>query len=79
MGDRNRSDWPAWVRLGLWGVPNRAAAWAFIWFCVAAAVGSVAYGYHVADRRFFGGAFLLLSALWYYLSIRWVDHCGRWA
>jgi signal peptidase I len=72
-----RSKWPLWVRTGLWGVPNRAAAWAFVWFCVAIAIGCVAYGF--VDQRFFGGGGLALAALWYYLSIRWVDQHGRWS
>jgi hypothetical protein len=54
------------------------ASWAFMWLCVAIAAGTIAYGYYFADRRFLGGAFLLLAAFWYYLSIRWVDRYGRW-
>jgi hypothetical protein len=37
----------------------------------------VAYGF--VDRRFFLGGFFLLSALWYYLSIQWVEQHGRWS
>jgi hypothetical protein len=77
MGEGNRYDWPAWVRVGLWGVPNWTAAWAFVWLCVSIAVGYVAYG-SFADRRFLAGGILLLSALWYCLSIRWVYRHGRW-
>jgi hypothetical protein len=77
MGNNNRGDWPVRVRVGLWGVPNRTASWAFVWLCAAIALGAVAYGYF-ADRRFPGGAFLLLAALWYFLSIRWVDRHGGW-
>jgi signal peptidase I len=74
---RSRNEWPLWVRTGLWGVPNRTAAWAFVWFCVAVAIACVAYGF--VDRRFFGGAALFLAALWYYLSIRWVDRRDGWS
>jgi signal peptidase I len=77
MEQPERSKWPLWVRTGLWGVPNRAAAWAFTSFCVVIAIGCVAYGF--VDRRFFRGGALALAALWYYLSIRWVDQHGRWS
>jgi hypothetical protein len=77
MGQSNRREWPLWVRSGLWGVPNRFAAWAFVWLCMALAIGCVAYGF--VDRRFFGGGALFLAALWYYLSIRWVDQRNQWS
>lgn len=72
----DRSEWPFLVRLGLWGLPNRASAWAFFWLSIAVAVGCAAYGF--VDARFFGGIAMALAALWYYLSIRWVDQHSRW-
>jgi hypothetical protein len=77
MGQIDRSDWPLGVRVGLWSLPTRASAWAFFWLSIALAVGGVAYGF--VDRRFFLGGFFFLSALWYYLSIQWVDQHGRWS
>lgn len=73
----DRSMWPVMVRLGLWGLSNRASAWAFFWLSIALAVASVAYGFK--DPRFFAGSLLVFAALWYYLSIRWVDQHGSWA
>jgi hypothetical protein len=67
---------PLWVRIGLWGLPNRASVWAFFWLSLVLAVASVAYGF--VDRRFFAGALLVIAAWWYYLSIRWVDKHGNW-
>ena len=77
MGPVDRSAWPLWVRLGLWGLSGRAAAWASFWLSVTIAVGCTAYGF--VDRRFFGGGVLVLAALWYHQSIRWVDRHGRWS
>jgi hypothetical protein len=68
---------PLWVQVGLWGLPNRASAWAFFWLSLAVAVGCVAYGF--VDWRFFFGGLIVFAALWYYASIRWVDRHGRWS
>lgn len=73
----DRSAWPVMVRLGLWGLPSRRAARGFFWLAVAIAVGCIAYGF--LDRRsFFIGGFAVFAALWYYLSIRWVDRHSAW-
>ena len=68
---------PVWVKVGLWGVPGRAGAWSFFWLSIAIAVACIAYGFQ--DRRFFWGGLLVFAALWYYLSIRWVDQHDGWA
>jgi hypothetical protein len=72
-----RDEYPLWVKLAIWGVPGRAGMWAFVALSVALAVGGVAYGF--VDRRFFVGAAFLLSALVYWLAIRWVDAHGSWS
>jgi hypothetical protein len=72
----DRSVWPFMVRLGLWGLPGRASAWACFWLSIAIAAACVAYGF--VDARFFGGGVMVFAALWYYLSIRWVDQNDRW-
>ena len=73
----DRSKWPMLVRLGLWGLPNRASAWAFSWVSLAIAAGCVGYGF-VNGLGFIGGL-LVFAALWYYLSIRWVDEHSSWS
>ena len=73
----NRSNWPFMVRLGLWGLPNRASAWAFFWLSIAIATGCVAYG--IVDSRISIGGVMALAALWYFLSIRWVDQNDQWS
>jgi len=67
---------PAWVKFGLWGLPNRGAAWACFWLSVALSLVG-AYGF--VDRRFFGFGALVFAALWYWLAIRWVDEHGGWS
>src|SRR5258706_11029175 len=69
---------PAWVKWGLWGVPNRLSAWLFVWGCVAGAVVAVVLGF-VSDDRWFWGIGLLLSAFMYWLSIAWMDRHQGWS
>ena len=71
----DRGNWPILVRVGLMGL-NRGSAWAFVWLSLALAVVGVAAGF-VYPLAFLGGLFVF-AALWYYLSIRWVDDNGRW-
>jgi hypothetical protein len=68
---------PWWVRLTLWGLPNRASALAFVWFCVAIAMVFVMLGFR--DRRFSFGGIWVLAALGYLRAIRWVDKNGGWS
>ncbi len=73
----DRSKWPVMVRIGLWGLPNRGAAWLFFGLSIALTVAGLLYGF--VDQRFFIGAIFILAALWYYLSIRWVDKHSNWS
>ena len=73
----DRSRWPLMVRLGLWGIPSRGTAWADFGLSLVLAIGCVVYG--LIDRRFFFGGLFVFAALWYYLSIRWVDQHGSWS
>jgi hypothetical protein len=73
----DRSDWPIMVRLGLWGVSSRRAAWAFCWLSLVIAAGCAAYGF-INPFGYIGGL-MVFAALWYYLSIRWVDRHSRWS
>jgi len=65
------------VRLGLWGIPGRGAAWSFVVLSLAIAAGGITYGF-VNPLGFIGGL-MVFAALWYYLSIRWVDRHGSWS
>lgn len=77
MQHRDRSTWPGWVRVGLWGIHSRGLAWFFVVFALALAAGSVAYAY-AKDPLFAWGGIFVLSALWYFLAIRWVDEHAEW-
>ncbi len=73
----DRSSWPWPVRMGLWKVPTRGAAWGYFILAMALALGFVAYGF--VKPRFYAGGVFVLAALWYYLAIRWVDAHGEWS
>ena len=68
---------PLWVRVGLWQISSRSMAIAFMIGAVVLATVGVAYGL-VGRRVFviFGGFYL--SALWYWLCIRWMDVRKAW-
>jgi hypothetical protein len=72
--DRNK--WPVMVRLGLGGLPSRGAAWACFWLALVIAAGCVAYGF--VQPWAFVSSLMVFAALWYYLSIRWVDAHSTW-
>jgi hypothetical protein len=73
----DRGNYPWWVKLSLWGVPRgRAGLWFFVGLSIACAVACVIYGFW--DHRFFLGVLFLLSALMYWLAIRWMDRHGSW-
>ena len=63
---------PLLVRLGLWGLKTRQSALAFMWLCIIGAVVSVVLKYWI-------GSLLLIAALWYWYSLRWVDKNGGWS
>jgi hypothetical protein len=73
-----RERYPWWVQLGLWGVPGRAGAWAFVGLSVLLALAGVGYAALANDPRGYAGLLFLLAALTYWLAIRWVDRHGSW-
>jgi hypothetical protein len=68
---------PLWVKMGLWGLPNRATAWAFVWICLGVAGFSAVRGF--TDPLWFWGVGMASAAFWYWASIRWVDNQDGWA
>jgi preprotein translocase subunit SecF len=69
------------VRVGLWGLHKRGTAWAFFWLSLAIAAGCIAFAFATGLSLFlsFVGGTMVLSALWYYLAIRWVDRHSSWS
>jgi hypothetical protein len=79
MGGRvPRDEYPVWVKVGLWGVPGRAGAWAFVAVSVLLAAGLAGYAAVSRDARYYAGLLFLLAALTYWLALRWVDRNGSW-
>ncbi len=76
MGSRSPQRPPFMVRLALAGLSGRASAWVFVWFSLVLAVGSVFLGFWYPLA--FVGVLFVLSALWYWLAIRWMDRHGDW-
>jgi hypothetical protein len=74
----DRKHYPLWVKLSLWGLPNKGSVWAFVGLSIFCAVASVAYAVMAGDLRFYAGLLFLLAALMYWLAIRWVDNHGSW-
>lgn len=72
----DRSGWPVYVRVGLWGIAGRRAAWACFGLSLALAVGSGLYAF--VEPRATPGTLMFAAALWYYVSIRWVDANAHW-
>jgi hypothetical protein len=68
---------PWWVKVGLWGLPSRTAAAAFVALSLFLALAGAALGV-LLDEAFFLGLVFLFAALWYWLAIRWVDYDDDW-
>jgi hypothetical protein len=79
MADRlRRAQYPWWVKMGLWGLPNRPAVWGFVWLSVALAAVVPPYMFWAGYPRWPAGFLFLLAALAYWQTIRWVDRNGEW-
>jgi hypothetical protein len=62
---------PLWVQLGLWGLKTRSSVLAFFALSVISAIVLLAFGK-------WWGVFLVGSALWYWMVMKWVDKHDRW-
>ena len=67
---------PMWVKMGLWGLADRASVWAFFWACIALSVASLVVG--LLEPLFLFGLLFLVAAYWYWAALRWVDKHGMW-
>jgi hypothetical protein len=67
---------PLWVRIGLWGVPNRPSAWVFFWVCMALAMGFMGFGF--ADPLYAWGGLFIFGSIGYFSVIRWMDKHKQW-
>ena len=67
---------PMWLRIGLWGLPNRGSVWICFWIAVGIAIYSVVRSYW--QSGWLVGVLMLLAAFWYLAIIRWVDRNDDW-
>jgi hypothetical protein len=73
----DRRNYPLWVKLGLWGLPTRASALAFLWGSVVLTVLGLIGGFW-NPSLFIIGLLLPFAAWWYGAAINWVDKNGKW-
>lgn len=72
----NETNRPKWVKLALWGVPNRIAAWLCFWFTLQIVVSLIIYSFW--EPLFLISIIFIIGPIWYYLAIKWVDKKGKW-
>ena len=72
----NRKSWPIYVRLGLYGIKTRKTALIFFWISIVSATCSILFC--MIDPNFIIGSLFVFSAIWYKLSIKWVDKNMQW-
>lgn len=71
---QQKTEWPLWVRLALWKIPNRKSAMMFVWGTMSIVLISLLGLYF--DKRFKCGSAFFIASLWYWLAIQWVDKNG---
>ena len=74
-----RAQYPWWVKMGVWGLPNRGAVWLFVWQSIAAAIVVTAYMAWIRHPRWPAGLLFFFGAFMYWKAIRWVDRNGTWS
>jgi hypothetical protein len=70
-------EWPWWVIVGLWKIPNRQVAWLFFWISLLlAVVPGLVFG--LFENYLFYTATFIAPAFWYWMCIRWADEHDVW-
>ncbi|MDX2090150.1 MAG: hypothetical protein SFX73_19990 [Kofleriaceae bacterium] len=72
------SNAPLWVKLSLWGLESRTAVLGFMWFCVLAALGFIAYAVSSGEPQFYAGTVFLAAAFPYWRAVKWMDRNDGW-
>lgn len=73
---KNTEGFPLYVKIGLLAIYSKRTALFYFWLSIALSVVSAVLG--VFNRIYFWGLGFLISALWYWLCIRWVDKNSKW-
>lgn len=81
MRMKNTEGFPLFVKLGLLGIHSRKAALVQFWISIALSI-SILFVVPFITESFFWTvifcAFVLVTAKWYWSSIRWVDTNSHW-
>lgn len=82
---KNSESFPLWIKLGLGGIKNRKEAvisfWFFCCYCIVYAFAFIMLGL-IDSKYFIGLVFVglafLLSAVFHWNCIRWIDQNSKW-
>lgn len=76
----DRTDWPFWVKMGLWGIADRGTAWIYFWLSLLLVTGTAAISLMglLPWWLFVTAVVGLFAPLWYVTAILWVDSHGGW-
>lgn len=71
---------PLWVFLGLANINSRKGALILFWSCFAFSLACVPLAYYQSFDwlDWSWAAVMFPCSLWYWLSLRWVDHNAAW-
>jgi hypothetical protein len=83
LGGQDRTQWPGWVRFGLWGLTiwgltTRKWALIFLWDEPLFVGLSIVAGFLWSPVFFYVGIYFSVRALWYWMALRWVDKHDAW-
>ena len=73
----DRTKWPAWVRIPLWGLDSRQSAMVFLWVSIVLTLIFVVLTFF--KPVFIAGTVMVIAVIGYHLAIRWVDKNSRWS
>lgn len=67
-----RDQYPWWVKLSIWGLPNRAAVQLFVWLSIALAIACVPLAMFLDQPCFSVGVPILPGGALLYLPVWWL-------
>lgn len=73
---KNTKGFPLFVKIGLIGIYSKKVALIYFWICIALAIICGILGFF--NKKYLFGIAFILSAIWYYASIKWVDKNSEW-
>ena len=67
---------PLWAFLGLMNIETRKGALILVWCCIACSIACIPLSCYLEDWSW--TAMMFPVALWYWLSMKWVDNHSSW-